>query len=128
MNNLLIRFNNCNTMIGAVAFKVNANGTASTITGYYVKFYAIPPRGEKSSISIIFVFLFVQSSVLAQFNVCPTGIYNFGVAYACAVDDQVSWGSRLDATGVIVTTNGGDTWTQSNFTNPKAFSCLHSRV
>ena len=43
---------------------------------------------------IIFTFIAVQQVVLAQFNICPTGTYNFGVAYACAVDDQVYWGFK----------------------------------
>ena len=75
-----------------------------------------------------FLFLFVQLSVQAQFNVCPTGSYNCGVVYAHAVDDQVYWGSRRDVTGTIVTTDGGNTWTQSSFTDPKAIPvyCIHA--
>ncbi len=51
-----------------------------------------------------------------------------GVVYAYAVDDQVYWASRRDVTGTIVTTDGGNTWTQSNFTDPKAFPvyCIHA--
>ena len=36
--------------------------------------------------------------------------------------------ARRDVTGTIVTTDGGDTWTLSSFTDPKAFpvQCLHA--
>jgi hypothetical protein len=82
----------------------------------------------KKCYSIIFVFLFVQLSVQAQFNVCPHGTYNMGVMYSYALDDQVYWASRRDVTGTIVTTDGGNTWTTSSFTDPKAFPvyCIHA--
>ena len=77
---------------------------------------------------IIFVLLFFQVVVIAQFNVCPHGSYNMGVIYSYAVDDEVYWASRRDVTGTIVTSDGGNTWTTSNFTDPKAFPvyCIHA--
>jgi hypothetical protein len=75
---------------------------------------------------IIFTFLFVQTSVLAQFNICPSGTYTRGVVYAHAVDDQIYWASRRDVTGTIVTTDGGNTWTSSSFTDAAAVYCIHA--
>jgi photosystem II stability/assembly factor-like uncharacterized protein len=79
-------------------------------------------------IILSFLFVFVQLSVLAQFNVCPHGTYNMGVIYSYAVDDQVYWASRRDVTGTIVTADGGNTWTTSSFTDPKAYPvyCIHA--
>ena len=77
---------------------------------------------------IIFTFLFVQTSVLAQFNVCPSGSYTRGVVHAYAVNDQIYWASRRDVTGTIVTTDGGNTWTVSSFTDPRHSGLLYSRI
>jgi len=75
----------------------------------------------KRSYSIIFVFLVVQLSVQAQFNICPSGAYTRGEVYSHAVNDQIYWASRRDVTGTIVTTDGGSTWTINSFTDPKGF-------
>ena len=76
---------------------------------------------------IIFAFLFFQLSVQAQFNVCPSGSYTRGVVYAYAVNDQIYWASRRDVTGTIVTTDGGNTWTLSSFTDPNSpVYCIHA--
>jgi hypothetical protein len=80
------------------------------------------------SFLLSFLFVFAQLSVLAQFNICPTGSYTRGEVYAHAVNDQIYWASRRDVTGTIVTTDGGSTWTQCSFTDPKAFpvQCIHA--
>ena len=75
---------------------------------------------------IIFTVLFFQLSVLAQFNVCPSGTYTRGVVYAHAVDDQIYWASRRDVTGTVVTTDGGNTWTVSSFSDPAPVYCIHA--
>jgi photosystem II stability/assembly factor-like uncharacterized protein len=75
---------------------------------------------------IVFTFLFVQLNVLAQFNVCPHGTYNKGIVYSYAVDDQIYWASRRDVTGTIVTTDGGNTWTVSSFSDPAPVYCIHA--
>jgi photosystem II stability/assembly factor-like uncharacterized protein len=82
----------------------------------------------KKFYSIIVVFLFIHLSVQAQFNVCPHGTYNMGTVYSYAVDDQVYWASRRDVTGTTVTADGGNTWTTSSFTDPKAYPvyCIHA--
>jgi len=74
------------------------------------------------------LFLFVQLSVQAQFNICPHGTYNMGVIYSYAVDEQVFWASRRDVTGTIVTTDVGNTWTLGSFTDPKGYPvmCIHA--
>jgi photosystem II stability/assembly factor-like uncharacterized protein len=79
-------------------------------------------------IILSFLFIFVQLSVLAQFNICQTGSYNYGVDYSYPVDDQVYWASRRDATGTIVTTDGGNTWITNSFVDPRAFPvyCIHA--
>jgi len=77
---------------------------------------------------LIFAFLFIQLCAHAQFNVCPTGSYPYGVVYAHAVNEQIYWASRRDVTGTIVTTDGGNTWTVSSFTDPKNYPvfCIHA--
>jgi photosystem II stability/assembly factor-like uncharacterized protein len=77
---------------------------------------------------IILFFIFFYVVAQAQFNICPMGSYTYGVGPVHAVDDQVFWASRNDATGTIVTTDGGNTWAQSSFTDPKAFPvyCIHA--
>jgi hypothetical protein len=84
----------------------------------------------KKSYLIIIAFLFVllQTGTQAQFNICPQGSYDKGVIYICAVNDQIFWASRRDVTGTIVTTDGGNTWTVSSFTDPqnKPVYCIHA--
>ena len=77
---------------------------------------------------IIFACLIFQLSVLAQFNVCPTGSYTQGVVFAHAVDEQIYWAVRRDVPGTIVTTDGGNTWAVNSFVDPKNFgvSCVHA--
>ena len=78
--------------------------------------------------SIIFAFLLFNLSAQAQFITCPTGTYTRGEVYAHAVNDQIYWASRRDVTGTIVTTDGGNTWTLSSFTDPRNFPvyCIHA--
>ncbi len=82
----------------------------------------------KKIYSIFFVLIFAQLSVHAQFNICPQGSYNMGVLYAYAVDEQIYWASRRDVTGIIVTTDAGNTWTENSFSDPqnKPVYCIHA--
>ena len=72
----------------------------------------------KTLLRSFLVLLLVYTSANAQWvHISINGAYR----YSDAVNDQIFWAGRSDVTGTSCTTDGGQTWEMSTFTDPKGW-------